>query len=217
MSSVLKCTTNQHILMCIPTFQIEDRKVGDVDIVNDLNLLMDLPLDSLETHFESEESFLPITRFLANYVSKLYGKNHIRDKLKNNKGMSFLDILTMSDVAYVVTVLWNNLDYWLQLIELDALPQIERDKYLVKNRHKLPKNEWEKYTKKQTRFTSATCVMVGRRKVLPSTKRNGKCGGDSLQIEMCGRSWKLHERAIYQDRSGDIPTLIILAVWRRWR
>ena len=155
MSSVLKCTTNQHILMCIPTFQIEDRKVGDVDIVNDLNLLMDLPLDSLETHFESEESFLPITRFLANYVSKLYGKNHIRDKLKNNKGMSFLDILTMSDVAYVVTVLWNNLDYWLQLIELDALPQIERDKYLVKNRHKLPKNEWEKYTKKKTRFTSS--------------------------------------------------------------
>jgi hypothetical protein len=109
---------------------------------------------------------------------------------------------------------------------LDALPQIERDKYLVKNRHKLPKNEWEKYTKKQTRFTSSggrkkDCLCHGwTAEGVTFYKEEWKFGGDSLQIEMCGRSWKLHGRPIYQVReyrSGERTTLIILAVWRRRR
>jgi hypothetical protein len=39
--------------------------------------------------------------FLGKYVRKTHSDSEIKWELKNNKGMSFLDLITPSDIAFV--------------------------------------------------------------------------------------------------------------------
>jgi len=45
--------------------------------------------------------------FLAKYVRKMHSDSEIKRELKNNKGMSFLDLITPSDIAFVICVVKN--------------------------------------------------------------------------------------------------------------
>ena len=67
-----------------------------------------------EADGEAEENdFGPVFDFFARYVRKIHSDRHIKNTLSSNPGMSFLDMIGPSDVAYVITVLKNSKATWL--------------------------------------------------------------------------------------------------------
>jgi hypothetical protein len=53
-----------------------------------------------------------VHKFFARYVSKVYSDSDIKTDLKNNEGLSFVDRITRSDIAFVISVLKNGRDVW---------------------------------------------------------------------------------------------------------
>ena len=50
--------------------------------------------------------------FMDKYVSGLYGSRSIINWITKNKGKHFLDMVTMSDIAYTVAVIENSYESW---------------------------------------------------------------------------------------------------------
>ena len=50
--------------------------------------------------------------FIAHYVRKVFPDNKITQLLRATPGSSFLDLITTSDIAYVITVVKNGRDMW---------------------------------------------------------------------------------------------------------
>ncbi len=66
--------------------------------------------------------------FLAKYVRKTHSDCEIKRELKNNEGMSFLDLITPSDIAFVICVVKNARHVWDQTIRKIGLgEQLEDD------------------------------------------------------------------------------------------
>ncbi len=61
---------------------------------------------------QDEHSLSPFFDFLTRYVRKLHSDRHIKNTLTASPGMSFLDMIGASDVAYVICVLKNNYAVW---------------------------------------------------------------------------------------------------------
>ena len=61
---------------------------------------------------QDEINLYPLFDFLARYVRKLHSDRHIKMTLSSNPGMSFLDMIGASDIAYVICVLKNNYAFW---------------------------------------------------------------------------------------------------------
>jgi hypothetical protein len=59
--------------------------------------------------------------FLARYVRKVYPDTDIKNDLKNNEGFSFIDRITPSDVAFVISILENGCNVWDQTIKMKQL------------------------------------------------------------------------------------------------
>jgi hypothetical protein len=53
-----------------------------------------------------------VYKFFARYVRKVYSDSDIKTDLKNNEGLSFVDRITPSDIACVISVLKNGCDVW---------------------------------------------------------------------------------------------------------
>jgi hypothetical protein len=53
-----------------------------------------------------------VFEFLSKYVRNLYVDSHTREQLKREPGLTFIEILTPSDIAYVVTILKNAKGVW---------------------------------------------------------------------------------------------------------
>jgi len=50
--------------------------------------------------------------FLTRYVCKLHSNRYIKKTLAANPGVSFLEIIGPSDVAYVISLVKNSVDVW---------------------------------------------------------------------------------------------------------
>ena len=68
--------------------------------------------------FIEDEKIGVVFDFLSKYVRKLYADSHIREQLKKEAGLTFIEILTPSDKAYVVTILKNAKDVWDQKLRV---------------------------------------------------------------------------------------------------
>ena len=55
---------------------------------------------------------MAVCRFMDKYVSGLYGSRSIITWISKNKGKHFLDMVTMSDIAYTVAVIENSYEAW---------------------------------------------------------------------------------------------------------
>ena len=55
---------------------------------------------------------MAVCRFMDKYVSGLYGSRSIITWITKNKGKHFLDMVTMSDIAYTVAVIENSYEAW---------------------------------------------------------------------------------------------------------
>ncbi len=45
--------------------------------------------------------------FFARYVRKVHSDSAIKNELRNNKGLSFVDIISPSNIAFVISVIKN--------------------------------------------------------------------------------------------------------------
>jgi hypothetical protein len=55
--------------------------------------------------------------FIAHYVRKVFSDNKIVQQLRNTPGSSFLDLITTSDIAYVLTIVKNGRGMWDERME----------------------------------------------------------------------------------------------------
>jgi hypothetical protein len=51
-------------------------------------------------------------KFLARYARKVYPDRDIKKVLKNNEGLLFIDRITPSDIAFVISILKNGCNVW---------------------------------------------------------------------------------------------------------
>ena len=66
--------------------------------------------------FESDNENEVLYMFLAKYVRKMHLDSEIKRELKSNEGMSFLDLITPSDIAFVICIIKNARHVWDQTI-----------------------------------------------------------------------------------------------------
>jgi len=112
---------------------------------------MDIPTDI--SLVDDDTELEPIFRFIKNTVSLFYGKRRIVKSLKNNPGSSLLDLVTMSDIAYGLTLVENSKEVWDEDFEILQLTPEEQAKW--KNPKSLPPDERVKYTKtRKPKYTS---------------------------------------------------------------
>jgi hypothetical protein len=62
-----------------------------------------------------------VYEFFARYARKVYSDSDIKTDLKNNEGSSFVDRITPSDIAFVISVIKNGRDVWDQNIKMKQL------------------------------------------------------------------------------------------------
>ncbi len=55
---------------------------------------------------------LDVCRFMDKFVSGLYGSRSIINWISKNKGSHFLDMVTMSNIAYTAAVIENSYEAW---------------------------------------------------------------------------------------------------------
>ncbi len=72
-------------------------------------------------HFASSSDKAELYEFLARYVRKVYPDTDIKNDLKNNEGFLFIDRITPSDIAFVISILRNGCDVWDQTIKMKQL------------------------------------------------------------------------------------------------
>jgi hypothetical protein len=52
--------------------------------------------------------------FIARYVRKIHGDRYLKGMIRNNPGVSLMDIITPSDIAYTICLIKNSKDVWCQ-------------------------------------------------------------------------------------------------------
>ncbi len=71
-----------------------------------------------------------LCHFISTFVSKLYGVNSIRTWIKANKGKNFLDMMTINDVAYCISLVRNSGAVWSHDHAMCYATPEEQDKYV---------------------------------------------------------------------------------------
>ena len=59
-----------------------------------------------------EEYFDSFIKFIAYFVSSLYGKRHIKNWAEKNRGSSFIDMITSSEISYSIVLIENSKEVW---------------------------------------------------------------------------------------------------------
>ncbi len=65
-------------------------------------------------HFASSSNKAELYQFLARYVRKVHPDTDIKKDLKNNEGFLFIDRITPSDIAFVISI--QNTKEWSQCL-----------------------------------------------------------------------------------------------------
>jgi hypothetical protein len=78
-----------------------------------------------------------VYEFFARFVRKVYSDSDIKTDLKNNEGLLFVDRITPSDTASVISVLKNDHDVWDQNIKMKQLGAVVHGDRETKKKHSL--------------------------------------------------------------------------------
>jgi hypothetical protein len=73
------------------------------------------------TNYPSPEDKEIFYMFYARYVQKAHSDGAIKSELKNNEGLSFIDIISLSNIAFFISVIKNGWDVWDQKIRMKEL------------------------------------------------------------------------------------------------
>ncbi len=88
-----------------------------------------------------------VYEFFARYVRKVYSDSDIKTDLKNNEGLSFIDRITPSDIAFVISVLKKGCNLWDQNIKKKQLGAAVHGDRETKNNHCLLEGKGRKRSK----------------------------------------------------------------------
>ncbi len=72
-------------------------------------------------HYASSSDKAELYKFLARYVWKVNPDTDIKKDLKNNESFSFIDRITPSDIAFVISMQKNGRNVWDQTIKMKQL------------------------------------------------------------------------------------------------
>jgi hypothetical protein len=72
-------------------------------------------------HYASSSDKAKLYNFLARYVRKVYPDTDIKKDLKSNEGFLFIDKITPSDIAFVISILKNGCNVWDQTMKIKQL------------------------------------------------------------------------------------------------
>ena len=140
------------ILFSVLLLYIADAKEENtLQLDRDLSFLVDIPT-RLDMEKTTVDELNAVYRFVTMIVSKLLGVRSIKKWMRNNKGKSVLDMITMSDIAYTLTLIENNREKWNQIYDISRMTPEEQEKW--KKAGKLPKEQRAHYVRKEPRFTS---------------------------------------------------------------
>ncbi len=73
------------------------------------------------TNYPSPEEKEILYMFFARYVQKAHSDDAIKSELRNNEGLLFIDIISPSDIGFVISVIKNSRDVWDQKIRMKEL------------------------------------------------------------------------------------------------
>ena len=85
--------------------------------------------------FTSSAERVSLYNFLARYVRKVYPDTEIMRDLKNNEGMSFIDKITPSDIAFIISVIKNGRNVWDESIRVRTLGMVVHGEKGPKAKH----------------------------------------------------------------------------------
>lgn len=71
-----------------------------------------------------------VYEFVAKYVSKLYSDSYITNRLQRHPGKTFFQLITPSDISYILSLVKNGKDMWDQDDRVSANPHGNREKKL---------------------------------------------------------------------------------------
>ncbi len=86
------------------------------------------------TDYPSQEDKEILYMFFARYVRKAHSDGAIKCKLRNNEEFLFIDIISLSDIALVISIIKNGRDVWDQKIRIKELGAAVHGKWEVKVR-----------------------------------------------------------------------------------
>jgi hypothetical protein len=89
--------------------------VGEEDKIDGRNLFVPEELSLGVTHFKDAGRLDELMEFLAGYVRVVHANRYYKSLLIKNRGSSYLDIITASDVAYIVSLINNSDCVWLDM------------------------------------------------------------------------------------------------------
>lgn len=64
--------------------------------------------------FDDNDKLDVVMEFIAKYVRKVYGDRFLKKTLQAEPGTSFVDIITASDIAYIISLIKNSQKVWTQ-------------------------------------------------------------------------------------------------------
>ena len=102
--------TNDHII-CY---------AGKEDKCDGRNLFVPEELSLGVTYFKNNTRLDELMEFLAGYVRVVHANRYYKSLLIKNPGSSYLDIITASDVAYIVSLISNSDKVWLGMTTSDG-------------------------------------------------------------------------------------------------
>ncbi len=86
-------------------------------IIDDLNknqIEPDKLIDGFTWYVDNNKLEI-LFEFFAKYVRKIYGDRYLKSVIKNQAGISLLDIITPSDISYMICLIKNSKDVWSQV------------------------------------------------------------------------------------------------------
>ena len=96
--------------------------------------------DATSEAFELTDDFgQTFCHIVATYTVCLYGKRQITKWLFKNKGCTYLDMITMSDLSLVASLIKNNFEYWPEQYKIKKMTKEEQQHYKEENQLKKPK------------------------------------------------------------------------------
>ncbi len=102
---------SDNALSC-PRSYTDDKNRDDIDPDKLKNGITDYP---------SPEEKEILYMFFARYVRKVHSKSVIKSELRNNEGLLFVDIISPSNIVFVISVIKNGRDVWDQKIRMKEL------------------------------------------------------------------------------------------------
>jgi hypothetical protein len=115
---------SDNALSCSRSYS-DDKNRDDIDPDKLKNGINDYPL--------SQDKEI-LYGFFANYIRKAHSDSGIKNELKNNEGLSFVDIISPSNIAFVISVIKNGRNAWDQTIKMRELGAAVHGKQEVKLR-----------------------------------------------------------------------------------